>query len=137
MSMSDPQTTITTPLPQAESVTLGTQEFVVKPMPWGQLSRLTNAINRVGAGLATGQQDDGMLAEMAKVITIGLGITVEDLEAIPAVSMEQASEAFNALMRVSGMERVLERRVGEARRRAQAMAPAPTPGTDSMLKPTP
>jgi len=119
-------------LPSAEYITLGDRDFLVQPMPWGVLRKLNAAIRRIGVGVAAGAPEDALLDDMTEVITTGLGITVDELDAMPGISFEQTGEAFRALMRVSGMEREMERTLGEARRRVQQMSLAPTPGTPSM-----
>jgi hypothetical protein len=117
-----------------ETITLGGREFELAPMPWAKLKRLTAAINRVGQALAAGVADDETMDEMGSVLSIGLGLPLDELEALPT-NWHEASNAFRALMRVSGMEQEMEFALGEAQRRGfLAKSPAgnaSTPGTSS------
>lgn len=131
-------------MPQPETVTLGGRVFELQAMPWGQLKRLTGAIQRVGMALSAGVVGDAMLDDMAQVLCIGLGLDQAELDALPT-DYHEVSTAFRALMRVSGMEAEMEHALGEARRRGLQLAgPAPatatttsTPGTASTPTPLP
>ena len=114
-----------------ETIILGGRTFELQAMPWGQLKRLAAAINRVGHALAAGLSDEQTMDDMGKVISIGLNIPLEELEQLPT-DWHEASNAFRALMRASGMEQEMETALGEARRRGLipgAPATLSTPGT--------
>jgi hypothetical protein len=119
-----------------ETVTVGGEVFVLRPMPWGQLKKVCAAVGRVGASLAAGQADESVMDQMTLVLSLGLGKTVDELEALPT-NMHEVGNAFRSLMRISGMEAEMEHSLGEMRRRvsmaalpAQAAAQA-TDGTSS------
>lgn len=119
------------------NITLGGREFALEPLPWGTLKKLSAAINRVGQALAAGVADEATMDEMGHVLAIGLGLPLEELDQLPT-NWHEASNAFRALMKVSGMEAEMEFALGEAQRRALGLArpatmPTPsTPGTGSM-----
>lgn len=118
-----------------ETISLGGREFTLEPMPWGTLKKLSAAINRVGQALAAGVADEATMDEMGQVLSIGLGLQLDELDRLPT-NWHEASNAFRALMRVSGMEAEMEYALGEAQRRALGLArPATTttstPGTGS------
>lgn len=122
-----------------ETVTLGGRSFELQAMPWGQLKRLTAAINRVGMALSAGVATDAVGDDMGHVLSIGLGIAPADLDALPT-DYHEVSNAFRALMRVSGMEAEMEHALGEARRRGllpRLPAAPSTPGTGSTPTPQP
>lgn len=113
-----------------ETIALGGRQFDLAPLPWGKLKKLSAAINRVGHALAAGVADEDTMDEMGSVLSIGLGLPVEELEALPT-NWHEASNAFRALMRVSGMEQEMEFALGEAQRRGFVpKAPAASPSTD-------
>lgn len=117
-----------------ESVTLGGRQFDLAPLPFKQLRRFTVVINRVGRALAVGLADDGTIDDMAQVLSIGLGLEPDELDALPT-NWHECCNAFRALMRVSGMEQEIDFALGEAQRRglvpgAPAMVPS-TLGTSS------
>lgn len=123
-----------------QTITLGGRRFDLAPMPWGTLKKLSAAINRVGQALAAGVADESTMDEMGRVLSIGLGLSIEELEALPT-NWHEASNAFRALMTVSGMEAEMEYALGEARRRALGLAgpatKASTPGTVSTPESSP
>lgn len=134
-------------MPLPETVTLGGRSFALEAMPWGQLKRLTSAIQRVGMALAAGVVGDDRVADdMGQVLCLGLKLSPAQLDALPT-DYHEVSNAFRALMRVSGMEAEMEHALGEARRRGgQALGAAPaapstaapsTPGTASTPTPPP
>lgn len=131
-------------MPTPETVTLGGRTFELQAMPWGRLKRLTAAINRVGLALSAGIASDAAADDMGQVLCIGLGLEPAELEALPT-DYHEVSNAFRALMRVSGMEAEMEHALGEARRRGlPRVGPAPatettasTPGTASTPTPPP
>lgn len=115
----------------SETVILGGLRFELAAMPFGQLKKLSVAINRVGRALASGVADDDTMDDMGSVLAIGLGIPLEELDRLPT-NWHEACNAFRALMRVSGMEQEMEYAAGEAQRRGLvSSAPASTPGTGS------
>lgn len=121
----------------AETVTLGGRRFALEPLPWGKLKRLTAAIQRVGMALAAGVAGDAVFDDLGQVLCLGLGLDPAELDALPT-DYHEASNAFRALMRVSGMEAEMEHALGEARRRgAQLAAPASQAGTASTPTPPP
>lgn len=116
----------------SEVVTLGDRSFELRPMPWKQLRRLAAKIRTLGMALAAGVADESTMADMADVLSIGLDLPLDELDAL-RTDWHEVSNAFRALMRVSGMERELEHALGEARRRGLLPpAPASIPGTPSM-----
>ena len=123
-----------------ETITLGGRRFELQAMPWGQLKRLSVAINRVGIALAAGIVTDDTLDDMGRVLCLGLGVPADELEQLPT-NQHEVANAFRALMRVSGMQQEAEYLQGEALRRAlastQPSAPASTPGTGSTPTPPP
>jgi hypothetical protein len=129
---------------EPETVTLGGRSFELQAMPWGQLKRVAGAIQRVGMALSAGVAGDAVIDDMGHVLCLGLGLQAAELEALPT-DYHEVSNAFRALMRVSGMEAEMEHALGEARRRGLPLAgPAPatakttpTPGTASTPTPPP
>lgn len=115
---------------QPETVALGGRSFELQAMPWGQLKRLTGAIQRVGMALSAGVAGDAVLDDMGQVLCIGLGLSQAELDALPT-DYHEVSTAFRALMRVSGMEAEMEHALGEARRRG-----GPFGGTPPATPPT-
>lgn len=117
-----------------ELITLGGRRFELAPMPFGQLKRLSVAINRVGRALAAGVADEETMDDMGQVLAIGLSIKLEALDELPT-NWHECCTAFRALMKVSGMEQEMEFALGEAQRRGLiTSAPASsssTPGTGS------
>ena len=131
-------------MPQPETVVLGGRSFELQAMPWGQLKRVAAAIQRVGMALSAGVVGESVVDDMGQVLCLGLGLSAAELEALPT-DYHEVSNAFRALMRVSGMEAEMEHALGEARRRGLPRvgpAPAPettpsTPGTASTPTPPP
>lgn len=115
-------------MPHPESITLGGRRFELQAMTWGQLKRLTGAIQRVGMALSAGVVGDAVLDDMGQVLCLGLQITQAELDALPT-DYHEVSTAFRALMRVSGMEAEMEHALGEARRRGLLVPPAPATPT--------
>ena len=114
-----------------ETITLGARRFDLEPMPFGQLKKLSVAINRVGRALAAGVADDDTMEDLGQVLSIGLNMPLDELDKLPT-NWHEACNAFRALMRVSGMEQEMEYSAGEAARRGPANgAPAVTHGTGS------
>jgi hypothetical protein len=118
---------------EPKTITFGGREFEVKPLPWGRLRRVMGAINRVGMAAAVGLFDDSALDDMSSVLCEGFDLKPEELEAMPT-NLEEAQAAFEAIVQVSGLEQVMEKALGEARRAvltAPLANPDSTPGTPS------
>lgn len=115
------------------AVQFGGKTYELSALPWGRLRKIMGAINRVGMAAAVGYFDDSALDDMAVVLAEGLGIAPADLEEAPT-NLEEAQAAFEAIVRVSGLEKAMEKALGEARRAALLVplaTPASTPGTPS------
>lgn len=124
-----------------ETVTLGGRSFELQAMPWGQLKKLAFVIHRVGVALSVGVVGESTLDDLGRVLSIGLGLTVEELDQLPT-NQHEVGNAFRALMRVSGMQQEMEFQQGEAIRREldaqlSAAAATSTPGTASTPTPPP
>lgn len=113
----------------SNTITLGGQRFDLAPMPWGRLKRCMAAINRVGIATSAGLFDETVLDEMASVLCEGLSIDAERLLELPTTMLE-VQAAFDAVVRISGLEAVMEKALGEAPR-SMPTASASTRGTPS------
>lgn len=116
------------------TVVLGGREFPVKPLAWGVLRKMLAAINRVGLAIAAGAFGDEVLDDMSKVLCLGYGLEKAELDFMPT-NLGEIQRAFEALVKVSGLEESMEKALGEARRAGLVASPATstasTPGTAS------
>ena len=116
------------------TISLGGKQFTVKPLPWGKLKKVTAAINRIGMAAAAGIFDERALDDMALVLSMSFDIPLAELEEMPT-DLVELNLAFDAVVKVSGLERQMEKALGEARRAghlpASALIPTLTPGTPS------
>lgn len=107
-----------------ETTTLGGVVFILRPLPWKAARRQAVAIYEVGAALASGEMTDAVLDKMSAVLAAGLQVEPAVLDELPT-NVFEAGQAFQALMRVSGMQQQMEHALGEMlRRRQQASPPA-------------
>ncbi len=124
------------------TVTMGGRLFELRPMPWGQLKKVTVALGNVGRALAAGAPDEAVIDQMGFALSLGLGISLDELEALPT-DQHEIGNAFRALMQVTGMEKELEHNLGELKRRALQTQPHSAPlvpassGTSSTPTPQP
>ena len=116
-----------------QTITLGGRELPVQPIPWGKLRKMLATINRVGMAVAVGHFDDKVLDDMTEVLRLGYGLEQAELDEMPT-TLGEIQLAFEALVKVSGLEESMEKALGEARRAGLMATPAtPTsiPGTPS------
>lgn len=117
-----------------QTITLGGRTFQAAPLPWGRLRKVMAAINRVGTAAAAGLFDESSLDDMAAVLCAGYNIAPEDLEAMPT-TIEEVQRAFDAVVKISGLEQAMEKALGEARRAGRLPVPPAaqtlTPGMPS------
>lgn len=108
-------------------ITLGGQKYEVKPPPLGVMKKLTPAVmdfSRAAAQLGSVHNlteqdfDKAILA-----VSLGLGKTVQDVEALPGVVLPELIDAVQVLAEVAGLVQRGEQ-PGEQK-------PAAIPATDS------
>lgn len=110
-------------------IILGSREFAVEAVPLGRLKRLVpslTAFSRAVALLGTEREmSEADMDHAVKAISAGLGISVEEVEAMPA-TLEQLIDAVGVLAQVSGLTPKGDVPSGEA-------MPGVTPATASTL----
>lgn len=123
------------------SVVLGGITFPVEPMPWREQRRLCVSMYEVGAAIAAGKFTDEVLGSLTEVLAVGLKVDVAEIEGIET-NVFEISQAFQVLMRATGLEQQMDQVSGEmGGRNVQAQRPTPlssaseTDGTTSTQEP--
>lgn len=91
------------------TITIGSKEFSIEPLPLGTLRTLIPTLNRVSVALLNDDMGETVIDEMIAVIAIGARSTVEEIQACPGTFAEVA-KAIETIARVSGL---VELPVGE------------------------
>lgn len=108
-----------------KSITLSGVSYPVKPMPLGRLKLAITAFGRAGAAFARGDMSEKTLDDVSLIISYGIGISVEEVEQIPA-ALPELAEALDVIAQVAGL-RPSESTQGEG----AAVAATPSTGTTS------
>lgn len=87
-----------------ETIELGGRTFELEKFSWGKLKRLVVVLSRVGKDLAAGRETDLTLDDMSLVLSMALGITVEEVDAM-STNQHEIATAFRTLLRVTGLEK--------------------------------
>lgn len=86
----------------ARTITLGGQLFEVAPIPLGRLRVLVPAFNRAAIALAGGAIDADAMQDVVSCIAAGVGLTVEQVEALPGQFTEMI-DALSVIADVAGL----------------------------------
>lgn len=111
----------------AETIQLGGRTFEVEALPWGKLKPLAAVLYRVGLALSLDHDDESTLDDVTLALSLGLGLSIKEVEALPA-NLHEVGSALRALLRVSGIQQELDYQQLELTRRQleeQRLAPAP------------
>jgi len=96
-----------------KTISLGGKQFEVRELEFRELRRLLPVIHRVGPALARNVITDSVMDELAEIIAAGIGITVEELDALP-VKARELGAAFDAVATSAGLAERPEGASGEA-----------------------
>lgn len=88
---------------QERTITLGTTAIPVPPIPLGRVRKLPVVCNRVYAAFAVNVLDDAVSNDIVLILSLGLGLPVEELDAMPA-TFDQLKDAIDVIVDVAGLK---------------------------------
>lgn len=84
------------------TIVLAGKVYEVAPLPLGRLKVALPAFGRAGEAFSRGEMSEATFADVALILSAGLGKTVAEVEEIPA-TLPELAEALAVIAEVSGL----------------------------------
>lgn len=88
---------------EKQTITLGEASLDISAVPLGRLKQLVPSFNRAGRAFILGTVDEAAMDDVVKVLAAGTGLTVAQIEAMPA-TFPQLMEAVDKIATVCGLK---------------------------------